>query len=113
MSSPEDEGDLSGRLARLDKELTRRSDLKTAEDAGTRKTRSDASGLARALRVSSEFVAGVVAGGVLGWGFDQLLGTRPWGLIVFLLLGFAAGTMNVMRSAGLKSGPGGTAGPGS
>lgn len=61
------------------------------------------SGLAAALRASSEFVAGVVVGGGLGWAFDKGLGTSPWGLIVFLLLGFAAGVMNVLRSAGAST----------
>jgi ATP synthase protein I len=32
---------------------------------------------------------------------DYFLGWSPWGLIVFLLIGFAAGTLNAMRSAGL------------
>jgi ATP synthase protein I len=49
-------------------------------------------------------VAGVVVGGGIGWVFDKGLGTSPWGLIVFLLLGFAAGVYNVIRSAGLTAG---------
>jgi ATP synthase protein I len=105
-SGPDSDGDLSGRLARLDRELKRRSDVKTAEDAGSQNSRTDASGFARALRLSSEFVAGIIAGGAIGWGFDYVLGTLPWGLIVFLLLGFAAGVLNVMRSAGLAPKPG-------
>jgi ATP synthase protein I len=32
---------------------------------------------------------------------DRMLGISPWGLIVFLLLGFAAGVLNVMRAAGV------------
>jgi ATP synthase protein I len=36
---------------------------------------------------------------VIGWFLDRWLGISPWGLIVFLLLGFAAGILNVMRSA--------------
>jgi ATP synthase protein I len=59
------------------------------------------SNLARALRLSSEFVAGIVVGGFIGWLLDRLTGWSPWGLIVFLMLGFAAGTLNAMRSAGL------------
>ena len=58
-------------------------------------------GFAMALRLSADFVAGVVVGAGFGWGFDFLLGTSPWGLIVFLLLGFAAGVLNVLRSAGM------------
>ena len=56
--------------------------------------------MAVGLRLSSELVAGVLVGALLGWGFDRFLSTSPWGLIVFLLLGFTAGVMNVMRSAG-------------
>jgi ATP synthase protein I len=65
-----------------------------------------ASGYARGFRLSSELVAGVVVGAGLGWGLDRLLGIAPWGLIVFLLLGFAAGVLNVMRSAGVVASPG-------
>jgi ATP synthase protein I len=57
--------------------------------------------MALGFRLSSELVAGVLVGGGIGWGLDRLLGISPWGLIVFLLLGFAAGVLNVMRSAGV------------
>ena len=57
--------------------------------------------MARGLRLSSELIAGVVVGAVIGWGLDRLLSTSPWGLIMFFLLGFAAGVVNVMRSAGV------------
>jgi ATP synthase protein I len=30
-----------------------------------------------------------------------MAGTSPWGLIIFLLLGFGAGVLNVLRSAGM------------
>jgi ATP synthase protein I len=60
--------------------------------------------MVRALRLSSELVAGVLVGAVIGWGFDRLLSTSPFGLIVFFLLGFVAGIVNVVRSAGV--GPG-------
>lgn len=99
------DGDLSGRLARLDSELARRNASKTNE-GGSRFGGSNSSGLAQAFRLSSEFVAGVIAGGLVGWIVDYLFGSSPWGLIVFLLLGFVAGVMNVMRSAGLTKGPG-------
>ncbi|HEX8810275.1 MAG TPA: AtpZ/AtpI family protein, partial [Xanthobacteraceae bacterium] len=64
-----------------------------------------ASGYAKGFRLSSELVAGVVVGAGIGWLIDRWLGVSPWGLIVFLLLGFAAGVLNVMRSAGLIAGP--------
>lgn len=57
--------------------------------------------MAMGFRLSSELVAGVGVGALLGWAFDRLLSTSPFGLIVFLLLGFAAGVVNVIRSAGV------------
>lgn len=62
---------------------------------------SSVAGYGQALKLSSEFIAGVAVGAGLGWFIDRLAGTSPGGLIVFLLLGFVAGVLNVMRSAGL------------
>ena len=102
MSKDTSEGDLSGRLDRLGAQLEARRPAPAPEE--TRGARSsDPTALAKAFRASSEFVAGVVVGGGLGWAFDKGLGTSPWGLIVFLLLGFAAGVYNVIRSAGLSA----------
>ena len=57
------------------------------------------------MKLSTEFVAGVVVGAGLGWLIDRGLGTSPWGLIIFLLLGFCAGVLNVLRSAGVVAEP--------
>ena len=35
----------------------------------------------------------------LGWGLDSLLGTKPVFIVVFVLLGFAAGVRIMLRSA--------------
>ena len=41
---------------------------------------------------------------MIGWLVDRFLGLSPWGLIVFLMVGFCAGIYNVMRATGqLKS----------
>ena len=55
-------------------------------------------------RFATELVAAVVVGGGLGWGVDWLFGrfgfhTKPVFLIVFFVLGAAAGIRNVMRAA--------------
>jgi ATP synthase protein I len=50
-------------------------------------------------RVFVELLAGVLVGGGLGWLLDEQLGTRPWFLLGFLLLGVAAGFWNVIRTA--------------
>jgi ATP synthase protein I len=55
--------------------------------------------LGKALRLATELVAGVAVGGFIGWALDRLFGSAPFLLIVFLILGSAAGIMNVVRSA--------------
>ena len=57
--------------------------------------------MGRGFQLSSELIAGVVVGALIGWGIDHWLPTKPWGLIVFVLLGFTAGVVNVVRSAGV------------
>ena len=75
------------------------------ESESEQRGKGSASGYAMALRLSSEFIAGILVGTGIGWLFDRFLGTSPWGLIVFLLLGFAAGVLNVLRSAGMIAEP--------
>ena len=66
-----------------------------------RGTASDRSGnaLAVGLRIGLELVVAVFVGAALGWAFDKWLGTGPWGLIIFLFLGFGAGVANIFRFA--------------
>ena len=103
--SSSDEAALSARLGSLNHRLS--------EIRDSRKIRTDqpgdesgngaanASAMACGFRLSSELIAGVIVGAGIGWGFDHLLSTSPFGLIVFFLLGFVAGVVNVVRSAGV------------
>src|SRR3984893_15050593 len=100
-----DEAALSARLGSLDHRLSEIRDsrkIRTDQsEAGSGDGAATASAMARGFRLSSELIAGVVVGALMGWGFDRLLSTSPWGLIVFFLLGFVAGVVNVIRSAGV------------
>jgi ATP synthase protein I len=99
-----DEAALSARLGSLDRRLSK---IRGNRNIGTDQVGGQsedgaarASAMAIGFRLSSELVAGVVLGAVIGWGCDRLLSTSPFGLIVFVLTGFVAGVVNVVRSAG-------------
>jgi ATP synthase protein I len=103
-SLPE-EAALSARLGSLDRRLSKIRDSRNVRTGQSGEGSGDgaarASAFARGFRLSSELIAGVVVGAGIGWGLDRLLSTSPWGLIVFFLLGFTAGVVNVVRSAGV------------
>jgi ATP synthase protein I len=110
MPIPDDKDDaaLSARLDRLKTEIQREKAeaeaprMKTAVEFDSATT----SGMAAGMRVVSELVAGVLVGGLIGYGLDYWLGTKPWLLLLCLLLGSAAGFNNVYR-LGRKSTTGG------
>ena len=52
-----------------------------------------------AMRIAVEMVAGVFVGCVIGWALDNWLGTSPFLLIVFLILGVAGGLLNTVKAA--------------
>lgn len=49
------------------------------------------------MRVGVELVSALVVAVAIGWALDRWLGTRPILLAVFVLLGGAAGVLNVWR----------------
>lgn len=55
------------------------------------------SAMSMGLRAGSEFVAAVIVGAGIGWVLDRALGTNPAFLIVFFMIGVAAGVWNVIR----------------
>lgn len=55
-------------------------------------------GMAYGFRMSSELVAAILVGGVIGHMLDRWLGTTPWLFLVFFMLGFAAGILNLLRA---------------
>ena len=57
------------------------------------------------LRAGSEFVSAVIIGLGIGWVLDRALHTNPAFLIVFFLIGVAAGIWNVIRLTSPKRSP--------
>src|SRR3954454_24914978 len=103
--SSSEEAALSARLGSVDQRVSEIRDSRNVRAGQSGEGSGDgaarASAFARGFRLSSELIAGVVVGAGIGWGLDRLLSTSPWGLIVFFLLGFTAGVVNVVRSAGV------------
>lgn len=94
---------LRARLDRLSSALDAQKDLNARSPAQHDATAPAAESLGSAMslgfRVLSEFVAAVVVGTLIGWQIDKWTGVSPLFLLVFLLLGTAAGFWNVYRIA--------------
>ena len=103
-SSIPSDAELAERLKTLSARLQAQPTANEAVER-MRAREKDASGMAKGLRLSSEFIAGIAVGAALGWLVDRVAGTSPFGLIVLLLLGFGAGVLNVMRAAGVVAEP--------
>ena len=87
--------------------------LKVApSDAGKSPDGLDGNALAIGMRVGVEMVSALVVAVAIGWGLDYLLGTKPILLAVFVLLGGAAGVLNVWRVFAPKHGPASSRGVG-
>jgi ATP synthase protein I len=89
MSPPEPEElrKLGDRLDAVERRVTGRSKAPTPTSLGI------------AFRFSTEMVAALIVGGGMGYGIDWLAGTKPIFLIVFFVLGAAAGIRNVLHAA--------------
>jgi ATP synthase protein I len=96
--SPLERAQFESRISELGERLGK---VRTQRDAETR-AGADAEmrgrGMAYGMRMAAELVAAVIVGGVIGWSLDWVLGSRPWLFLLFFLLGFAAGVLNVMRA---------------
>ena len=52
-----------------------------------------------AFKMSTELVAAVLVGSIIGFIFDTWFGTKPWLILTFYFVGVIAGVLNVVRSA--------------
>jgi ATP synthase protein I len=60
---------------------------------------SSSSNIGVAFKLSTEMVAAVVVGTIIGFILDNWFGTKPWLILIFFFVGVVAGILNVIRSA--------------
>ena len=60
---------------------------------------AQSSKLGIAFKMSTEMVAAVVVGTIIGFILDNWFGTKPWLILIFFFVGVIAGILNVVRSA--------------
>ena len=60
---------------------------------------SHSSKLGIAFKMSTEMVASVVVGTIIGFILDNWFGTKPWLILIFFFVGVIAGILNVVRTA--------------
>jgi ATP synthase protein I len=82
------------RLKRLEERIEAARGPKPADA----RSRSKAEATALGWRMVTELLAGMLLGLAIGYGLDSLFGTLPVFLVVFALLGFAAGVRTMLRS---------------
>ena len=57
------------------------------------------SNIGQAFKLSTELVAAVLVGTIIGFILDNWFDTKPWLIIIFFFLGAIAGILNVIRAA--------------
>ena len=60
---------------------------------------SNAASFGKALKISTELVASVVVGSIIGFLLDNWFDTKPLLIICFFFMGVVAGILNVFRAA--------------
>lgn len=86
--------DLSAQIARAEE---RSSPSRQTQD-GPSSLRVQA--LARAIRIGADFVTTILGALGLGWFADQQMGTAPWWMLLFLLIGCAIAFWNLIKASG-------------
>ena len=92
--STDERAEFERRLSDLDSRLDKAQDQRPAEDQGDGRGRAMGYG----LRIATDIIASVLVGAAIGWYLDQWLGTQPVMLLIFIVLGLAAGARNVIRT---------------
>ena len=72
---------------------------KKASKRSSNRNQKSSSNIGIALKLSTELVAAVAVGTIIGFILDDWFGTKPWLILIFFFVGVTAGIMNVFKSA--------------
>ena len=61
--------------------------------------KQNTSPIGTAFKLSTELVAAVAVGTIIGFILDKTFGTKPWLILIFFFVGVIAGITNVIKSA--------------
>ena len=81
----------------LDERLRRFRDKQDVTAGRSEKADARQGGIGFAMRIGTELVAALVIGVGVGLLLDSWLETKPWFMLIFFILGSAAGMFNVYR----------------
>ena len=76
---------------KLAKDRIKKSEIKYDEKSS--------SNIGHAFKISTELLAAVIVGTIIGFILDNWFGTKPLLILIFFFMGVAAGIVNVVRSA--------------
>ena len=96
--TPDERARFEGRIADLDEKLGKVRAQRDAKANANLDAEMRGRGMAYGMRMAAELVAAVIVGGSIGWGLDWVLGSRPWLFLLFFVLGFVAGILNLIRA---------------
>ena len=89
--------ELRARLASLDRALGQAETAQKADRGQAGPDKAMAGAMSSGFRAATDLAGGIIAGGLIGYVGDRLLGTSPVLLIVFLVIGSIAGLRSVYR----------------
>jgi len=102
-TDPNAADDLRARLDALKADLGEVASREKAQ-GGSRNAKGNDNAIGKGLRAGSELIAGVIVGCAIGYFLDGQLGVSPLFLIIFMMMGMAAGFWNIYRMAARTSG---------
>ena len=95
---PDERKAFEQRVSELDQRLNKASSESVAVKTSPPEEAKRQKALGYGMQMAMDLVLAPVLGAALGWGIDKWLGTSPFGLLIGLGFGIAAGILNLMRT---------------